>query len=83
MSDRLNNEAKKNMKKGQGVNIAFLDIDEMSGATQAMYLLAILGSLAAALYAFYNMLVAAPEKEEQEKQRKLEEKKNRRAKKLQ
>ena len=38
-----------------------MDVTNMSGATQAAYLLAIFGGLFAALYAFYLSLVKAPE----------------------
>ena len=79
VSDRLNNENMKNSKKGGAIEIGFFDISEMSGATQALYLIGILGGLAAALSVFYNFLVAAPEEEEKARLRKMEERKQKRA----
>lgn len=53
VSDRLNNENMKNSKKGAAVEIGFMDLSEMSAATQAFYLVGILAALAGALYVFY------------------------------
>lgn len=56
-----------------------MDLSEMSAATQSFYLMVILSALGAALYIFYNFLVAAPEEEEKARLRKIEEKKQRKA----
>ena len=54
----------------------------MSAATQTLYLVGILSAFGAALYTFYNFLVAKPEQAEQERLKKLEEKRNRKSKKV-
>lgn len=55
----------------------------MSGPVQALYLLAIMAGLGAALYWFYNLLVQKPELEEEQRKARLEAKKAKRDKKKQ
>jgi hypothetical protein len=46
------------------VQIGFLDISNMSGSMQAVYLFGIYSMLAAAFYWFYSFLVKGPEEAE-------------------
>ena len=83
INDNMNRQLQKEAAKSgrNAVNIAFFDVSAMSGPVQALYLLAIMGGLGAALYWFYNLLVQKPELAEQERQKRLEAKKAKREKK--
>jgi hypothetical protein len=79
VNDRLNKENMKNSKKGGAVEIAFMDLSDMSAASQALYLIGILAGLAGSMFMFYNFLVAAPDEDEKARLRKLEERKQKKA----
>ena len=63
---------KSSSQMNQGIQIPFLNVNEMSGPTQALYLMLIFGSVFAGLYKFYDILVLAPEREEEAKRAKRE-----------
>ena len=63
INDQLNKDVQK--KGGRNsVNIAFMDINSMSGPMQAAYLLGIFGGIFGLIYFFYNLLVLGPEQRE-------------------
>ena len=75
ISDSLNKESKMNQKKGQSVDIAFMDISEISATAQVLYLVGILSAMVGLFYVFYTKANAS-EQVEIDRQRKVDEKKN-------
>ena len=61
------------MGGGVGTTIPFLDTRNMSGPTQAIFLLAVFGLVFGALYLFYELLVVAPEREAEAKRAKKDQ----------
>lgn len=83
MIEDINDQLNKDVQKKGGrnsVNIAFFDINSMSGPMQAFYLLFMFGAIFGALYFFYNLLVLGPEQKEAAKQRLRDEKKKKKTK---
>ena len=47
-----------------GVEIGFMDVNQMSGAGKALYLLFIIAFVGGLMYFFYDQMVLGPEKAE-------------------
>jgi len=78
MIEDINDKLSKDQSKKQGrnsVNIAFMDINQMSGPMQAFYLLAMFGGIFGLIYWFYLFLVKNPEDKEADKKRLRDERK--------
>jgi len=71
----LNKDYQKKSAGRNAINIAFFDINSMSGPMQAFYLSLMLACIFGLLYYFYQLLVEGPEKMEAEKRRLRDEKK--------
>ena len=56
-----------------------MDVSEMSGPMQAVYLVSIYAGLGFLLYMFYTKLVSKPEEEEEKRLAKIEAKKAKKA----
>ena len=67
-------------KKG-AINIAFMDVSEMSGFSQAVYLIMIYIAMGVAFYWFYRMLVKGPEEAEKTRLARIDAKKAKKDKK--
>ena len=83
MIEDINDQLNKDVSKKGGrnsVNIAFFDINSMSGPMQAFYLLLMFGAIFALLYYFYHLLVLGPEQKEAEKRRLRDERKKKKTK---
>ena len=72
INENLNRETTKNQAGKSGIEIGFMDVNQMSGPTKALYLMGIISSIGALMYFFYEKMVLAPESEELERQKKYE-----------
>ena len=67
INENLNRETTKNQAGRSGIEIGFMDVSNMSGPGQALYLIFIVGFVGALMYYFYDKVVLAPEADEMEK----------------
>jgi len=81
ISDSMSKDIRdqRSSKKG-AVNIAFMDVAEMSGFQQAVYLIMIYAALGAAIFWFYRMLVKGPEDAEKARLARIEAKRAKKVK---
>ena len=65
----------KNQAGKSGVEIGFMDVNQMSGLGKVFYMLFILSFVGGLMYYFYDKMVLGPESAEAEKQKRFEQKK--------
>jgi len=70
INDSMNRQIQKDNSKDsrKAINIAFMDVSQMSGPMQIFYLIAIYTAIGAAMFWFYKYLVKGPEEEEAKRQ---------------
>jgi hypothetical protein len=68
VNEGMTREEKKAANK-KGVEIGFMDVNNMGGLTQAVYLIGIFASISAAMYFFYDKMVLGPDSAELERQK--------------
>jgi len=79
INDQLNKDVQRKGARNS-VNIAFFDINNMSGPMQAFYLMLMFGGIFGLLYYFYHLLVLGPEAVEEQKRKMREDKKKKKSK---
>lgn len=63
VNEKFSREEKKAANK-KGVEIGFMDVNQMGGLASTVYIITILGGLLGVLYFFYDKMVLGPDSEE-------------------
>ena len=71
----MNRENQRSQAGKSGIEIGFMDVNQMGPFGKICYLLMILSFIGAVTFFFYNKMVLGPESEELEKQKKFEQRK--------